>query len=147
MYGGVPGDMLLTLWPLDFLKRCILYIRRSNLGDFFLFACCVNLHPVLLPIPIFNSSRLYWLFTILNILACGRLFIPGTRCSFLFSWVVKWVFWGLVLCFVMSHNGSMIEILIPFLYLWTAWFGMMHMARPWLRWLGIPLDWPSIERI
>lgn len=35
MHGGVRGDMLLTLWPLAFLKRCILYIRRCNLGIFF----------------------------------------------------------------------------------------------------------------
>lgn len=73
------------------------------------------------------------ILTIYNLEHIGmwRLFIPGTRCSFLFSWeVVKCVIWGLVLCFDMPRNGSMIAILIPFLYLWTAWIDMMHMVTP-----------------
>jgi hypothetical protein len=50
----------------------------------FLLACCVNLHFVLLPIPIFNDSKLHWLFTDLNMLASGGL-LMGTRCSFIFG--------------------------------------------------------------
>jgi hypothetical protein len=88
MHDGVRGDMLLTLWPpVAFLRRCILYIRRSNLQLIFFFACCVNLHFVLLPIPIFNDSKLHWLFTDLNTLASGYLYrILGALLSSTRSW-------------------------------------------------------------
>ena len=132
-------------WPFSSDASCT--YGAAILGNFFYSLAVSTSTPFFYPYPSsikadyidYLQSWTYWHVAGYLYRVLGALFFSAGR------WLNGW--FGVLSCALICHNGSMIEILISFLYLWTARFlyNAYSETLTWMTWnsLALVISWKN----